>query len=148
MNSNELCIFQKCLRIIGPAYELLFHIATDVLDQLVFHPRYSWCWSTLHVLLTLQWLQLSSTLQRNVSVHCPIFLAYLHLLPSARAIEWRQFCWIMLQSWVAFDQSHQRNQPAFLLTAVIQPRWTCSSMLQYGSVWRNHNHFLWKKQLN
>ena len=89
MNSNELCTFQKRLLIIVPAYELLLPFQTDVPDQSVFHLYHSWCWSTLHDQSTLQWLQLSSQLQPNVRVYYHHDLVYLHLLPSAGAIEWR-----------------------------------------------------------
>ena len=143
-----MCTFQKCLLIIVRAYELLHHVRTDVQYQLVCHLYHSWYWSTLHVQSRLQWLQLSSHLQPNVRVYYHNDSVYLHPLPSAGAIEWRQFCCAVLQSWVPFDHTHQRNQQALRLAAVFQRDWRHQKSLHYGSEWRDLYQFLWKKQLN
>ena len=102
MKSNELCTFQKRLLIIVPTHELLLHSERDVRDQLVFHQYHSWCWSTLHVLPTMQWLQLSSPLQLQVWVYYQHNFVYLLPLLSAgnQSIKKCQFCWIVLQPWV------------------------------------------------
>ena len=92
MNSNELCTFQKRLLIIVPAYELLLHFSTVVLDQLVFHLYYSWCWSTLHVSLTLQWLQYCSTLQHNIRVYDRHYSWCWSTLHVSLTLQWIQFC--------------------------------------------------------
>ena len=148
MNSNELCTFQKRLLIIVPAYELLLHFRTDVRYQSVCHRNHSWCWSTLHAQSTLQWLQLSCSLQPNVRVSYQNDLVYLHPLPSAGAIEWRQFCWMLLHKRVPFHHTDQHNQRALLLATCFQQDWRHLHTLHDGSVERDHHRFLWKKQLN
>ena len=69
---------------------------TGVRNQSVCHLYHSWCWATLHVPLTLQWLQFCSTLQLHVRVYHHNHLVYWYSLHSAGAIEWRQFCSSML----------------------------------------------------
>ena len=90
MNSNELCIFQKELSYNWSSVRTAA-CSTDVSNHLVFHVYHSWCRLTLHVLLTLQWLQASSPLQRHVRMYYPNDLVYFHPLLSAGAIEWRHF---------------------------------------------------------
>ena len=123
MSSNELCTFQRRLLILAQAYELLLQCGYGVLDQLVFHLYYSWCWSRLHVLSTQQWLQFSLSLKPNGRMYYQNDFVCLHLLPSPEAIEWRQFCCAMRHAWVPIDYAHQRCQPAFLLAALLQHDW-------------------------
>ena len=93
MSSNELCTFQRRLLILAQAYELLLQCGYGVLDQLVFHLYYLWCWSGVHVLSTQQWLQFSLSLKPNGRMYYQNDFVCLHLLPSPEAIEWRQFFW-------------------------------------------------------
>ena len=87
----NLLIYKILLRVEFVAFLYWMYLSSFLMERRllgVYHLYYSWCWSTFHDQLTLQWLRLSSHMQPNVQVYHLYHLWCRSTLHDQLTVQW------------------------------------------------------------